>query len=376
MNKIAILMLLSVIPLAAQSHSASTAGIGPGCSGSSTNWPANSYPCDPQLAAGGLNYLPDDQIPLTYVAYYTDQNGSVTPINGLTVYLYCYTTMSSGWHSHESGLFISGRPQPVYLGNLSNLGMLSSEPCQAGIPGTTSGFGTVTWQMQLPGYAGWYSFYVRAVSFTDPNGTPQYLPEKGLNFYAKYGVYTGPLTGTPTPYPDTTLNQPQLQLIDINHQGQTSRNFLPWVIGEIEDGSTVYRSDLVLDYNTMPTQNNVVNVWRGSLQDGGEADNFPTFTTSYRANWLTPEWEEHAHASEVDVYNPAINANPGFTIPGSALTLMADFFDAGCPPGKFIPNTTSQMSPTDAFGYWSQQSYIHLTCGFSALPHYSNGHGH
>jgi hypothetical protein len=229
--------------------------------------------------------------------------------------------------------------------------------------------------MQLPGLAGWYSFWVPAVNAVDPQGQFHLLPEKGINYYAKFAVYYGPLAGKLTPYPDTVINQPQLNLIDQNHLGQTSRNFLPWVSQEITNGSIEYEAALKNGYNTIPVAQNVVNVWRGSLEDGGIADNFPNYTTSYSANWTTPEWEEHAHGSEVDVYNPSINANPGYAIPGASLSMLASFIDSGCNPGLFVPNTMSEMSSYDALFYWNAQSWMHLTCAHSALIHYTPGHG-
>lgn len=341
------LFIAIVFQASAQSQPPSNVGIGQGCTGNSPNWPNNPWPCDPELGTPGQHqYLPNDQVVFTYFAYTTDSYGNITPINGVPLKVTFYTTQYSGWHEHETSLY--GRPQAIPIS--SNGG--------DGTTCTTSGAGTCTFGFQLPGLSGWYSFIV----------TPSvYFPIRGANFYARYAVYQqGPNNGPLLPYPDNrAINTPQTNYVDSNHVG-ASRFLLNNVITRVSNSSARYAKDV----NTILFTPDLVNMMRGSLYDGGIADNFMDYN-QYTANWQTPLWEEHGVGTEVDLLNPTTNPAPGQGITGAAAILIEEFEINGCNLGDHEPDTLTEMSQDQATNFWYSESYIHMVCGNAKLLHIS-----
>lgn len=341
MRKLLLTFMAMALMALAQSQPPAADGISP-----ANNWP--TYTTDPT----GSHYTPNGQIPLQYCAWTVDSNGNKTPLPGVVVTLSTHTVQYSGYHNHETNPN-SGRPQafPIVTGVLSD-----------GWTQQTNSLGCAFWTAQLPGYSGYYTFEAAPQPYWDvTTGTTRNLPVKGLNFYAEYYVDAGPSAGALQPYPDNTaLNVPQLAYIDSGHRTQSSRFFTWPVVEQIIESSVAYQ-DAMDARSVVPIGGYKLNVLRGSLHDGGIADNWPSFQYGW-TTWQPQDWEEHGIGTEVDVINPAApNADPSIQpIPYSDLVVLAAFADNSCFAGEYAPNTMTKLSDPDS--YWRSLTYMHIAC--------------
>ena len=294
---------------------------------------------------------------------------SVTyPINDQTLTLETYTTIQSGNHSHETGS--DDRPQINVQGSLQ---------------ATTENLGCVTpWTWSLPGYAGWYTIYANypAYVFTDPVTGYVYNLAPSISGYNVWAQDRDRFGSIFVPYPDKGIptNVPQSAHVDYGHEGG-SRYFTYTTAVQIQASSADYENYCFANQDPPNVVEDFADVFRGSLEFGGFADNAAYSTLPSQQivllgygnyNWEPLWWEEHADGVEVDVVNPASQSTLNtLSAPLSASNyyLLVDAFDQNdCEVGIDSPMVTLPPDapperPQQPFAFWFASTYIHFACG-------------
>lgn len=257
-----ILMLLFSLGLGlAQSHTPSpyqTYGcIGPEC-------PNNVYPNDPQ----GFNWQPGDVVITGFCVYVYDAHGNPQPVPGVVGNISTYTTQLSGDHSHEITVN-TNRPQATIPHTFNPV--LFAPPTTA-VSGTN---GCANWVTVFPDFAGYVTFEVSYNLFPyeiEPGVlVPLQFATQGINNYV--GFYNENEFGdfeALEAYPDNpAVNAPQSLNVDQNHNNG-SRWFQPSVVAALQAASQSYLTHSGQDAGVIDR----ANIYRGSLEYGGAADNY------------------------------------------------------------------------------------------------------
>lgn len=302
----------------------------------------NAWPNDPQ----GFKFYPDAAV--TYESHVFRNDGS--GIAGLPFQTTIRQYASQGYHTHEGSTVT--RNLPVFL-----------PPYRA--TGTTDANGIARSDVQLNGYAGWYTVCTK---ITSPSNILFVLSEKCVNNNTRYTVSLGrtPLvrySGGLQPYDGASqVNQPQNYHLDPRHlccsaQQDYSTHWVdPIVELQLLGASSKYKSDTAADGFT-----DLLDVTRISLPDGGIYDNdvagVAPGSGNFVLNWDTRVFEEHARGVEADI-----------ALAGTQLQVTREFtalYFSSCKPGIFDPyGNLITYNPPDP--YWKTQGVVHVTCSAGA----------
>lgn len=285
----------------------------------------------------------------TCVTMYNAAGIATGPAKGVYVQASTYTGINSGTHLHDHGT--TGRPNALFTGG----GMDAGNNQRLG---RTDATGCVAFPFTFPGFAGYYVFQGQygydSSNLDQIAGTNVYVQDAGP------GTYRGTATGIGQyyqPYPFTAMNP--IYPFDSGHNQQIFY-FWPNVIPQIQSASSMLSS--------LGGLTQYVYLDRGSLPSGGVSDNY----FFYAENWLAsvPYNEEHALGTEVDVYNPIVEGNPGYVGTGGAtLQFLNNWVNVwqtnGCELGEYPATFDPDMDVAlgaNALGYWSGQAAIHFVC--------------
>ena len=285
----------------------------------------------------------DEAIVITCAQVIDNNTGNVYRVPGALGHLSTYYVYKSGGHTHDSNGAFPLRPPATILSNN---------------PQYTGSDGCINWTVQLPAYAGFYTFEVifDPIVFYGDRVTPL---KAGINFWSRVYGLDGRLM---TPYPNNpTINVDQSFNPDDTHTNNS--RYLDDATGvAVLDASQQYKTDSSTKLGVIDR----LNIYRGSLPEGGLSDNFANlvaYDTAYDGKWFVEQWEEHARGVEVDVINPSWATGS----PASAVYLaFIDMQAKGCTPGIHAPGGIVEMS--DPYDYWMHQSYIHFACKPAPLP--------
>ena len=289
----------------------------------------NGFADDPQ----GYNIYPGNRLLYKYCAFLENPNNPLDRfyVNGVQVQASVTSVNGSGSHIHE----IAGtqRPSSTFL---------------SPTPSLTAVDGCVTFSIQLPKFAGWYTI----------NATSSF-GRTGVNLCSRY--WAGAIAN-PTylvPYPDNQQNnRPQVFHADVHHSYQ-DRYFTPNVVQQITNASEAYAIQTAAQTNYP----DLLDITRGSLQYGGSEDNEgPGFTPDgeiYYPTWV--EWsvrsfETHSQGVEVDIVSPLWAFDP------THVTMAIQALSANnCVLGQ-LDSSGNKLPPGGPTVFWGQKDIMHFVC--------------
>ena len=285
--------------------------------------------------------------------YQVNSDGTITWVPGDPVTMQAWATTGSGWHRHEH--------QGDYRPN----------------PSTTNSFSTLTgldgcgwWPVQQPKESGWWTY-----QFLNPGAAT-----KGYNVRLKVGA-SGVNVRAPNPSP---------QLADLPHRQDVlpavfgpavrasaggdptgdfdgyhcsalkscSRYFLPVVGDKIWKTALVYQRLLDIGYTPgMFLYWDTITPQRGSIPDGGTADNEYQSSIWQFIRWHTDDTEDHFSGAEVDIKNPYLQQG----VKDFYNLLVSSMEEYDCHLGPIRYDGTV-MTDDEAHAYWQPYEQIHFFC--------------
>lgn len=303
--------------------------------------PNNSYGKFP------ATYLvtPNSNVRAGACVYTVQSDGTKVPLVGIGVTMQAYPTLDSGYHSHEH--YEIARPYPTVTVSFSQV---------------TDADGCVYYPVTLPKHAGWWTFqYLTTVAHIV--GDNVYLGFGGSVFSAASVRNLKPidlperlLSGTAAVYhPDVRTTV--LPTYDSRHSG-FSRYVTPPAGAHVDQMAKDYKASLTAQFPFAPPNDpyyNLLNVLRGSLPDGGLADN--RYFEASVIPWQADLNEQHPDGNGVDVMNPKYVDPVAFDL------LLLSASAHGCALSSRSPAGVTDMSQAVAELYWRQTDWIHFNCG-------------